>query len=388
MASSALHGALRETKEQTMKRYIPLLALIVALGGLLGAAPARAAQRTRCFPETGHCVSGAILAYWEGNGGLTVFGYPLNDLQVETNEGWTGPTQWFERDRLEDHGRIGVLAGRLGAQILELQGRPWQSFPRVGNAPSDCRYFAQTGHSLCGIFLSYWLKHGGLERFGYPVTEQIEELLGAVPGTAAHPYQVQYFERRRMEYHSELSNTPYEVLLGLLGRDIYVNGGCQQADPPLGTTATAYRSSIGCPTWSFPSRPEGVRAVEPFERGTMVWVKGGYRLPNRIYVIYFDNARGSLVWESYEDTWYEGEPSSGGEKPPSGLYEPIRGFGKLWRTNPHVRNTLGWAAAPESADGGSVQTFDSGSLMLYRATSDRVFILYADGRADDIMRIP
>ena len=103
-----------------MKRYlVALLAAIVTLGGLLSAAPADAAQRNRCFPETGHCVSGAILNYWERNGGLAVFGYPIDELRVETNEGWTGPTQWFQRDRLEDHGSIGVLAGRLGAPTPE-----------------------------------------------------------------------------------------------------------------------------------------------------------------------------------------------------------------------------------------------------------------------------
>jgi hypothetical protein len=33
--------------------------------------------------------------------------------------------------------------------------------------------------------------------------------------------------------------------------------------------------------------------------------------------------------------------------PPPGLYQPIRGFGKLWRTHPEVRDRLGWATAPE-----------------------------------------
>ena len=372
-----------------MKRYfVALLAAVVVLGGLLGTAPASAAQRNRCFPETGHCVSGAILDYWERNGGLAVFGYPIDELRIETNEGWSGPTQWFQRDRLEDHGRIGVLAGRLGAQLLELQGRPWETFPRASFAPPECRYFPQTGHSLCGIFLSYWLNNGGLERFGYPITERMDELLSGDPQYGTHPYTVQYFERRRMEEHPELRGTPYEVLLGLLGRDIYERGGCQEADPPLQATGAAYRSSVGCPTWSFPSRPAGVRAVQPFERGTMVWVKGGIRVPNLIYVVYFDQQRGSLVWESYRDTWFEGQPSSGGETPPPGLYKPIRGFGKLWHSDAHIRNTLGWGAAPESADQGMVQTFNSGALMLYRSGADRVFILYADGRADDIARIP
>src|SRR5262245_6844682 len=153
----------REMKEGAMKRYlVALLAAIALVGGLLGAAPASAAQRSRCFPETGYCVAGPILDYWERNGGLAVFGFPIDDQRIETNEGWTGPTQWFQRDRLEDHGRIGVLAGRLGAQILELQGRPWEGFERVSYAPTECRYFPQTGHSLCGIFLSYCRRNGCL----------------------------------------------------------------------------------------------------------------------------------------------------------------------------------------------------------------------------------
>ncbi len=64
----------------------------------------------------------------------------------------------------------------------------------------------------------------------------------------------------------ENAGTPYQVLLGLLGRDIYERGGCYEAAWPLQGTATAYRSALGCPTWSFPYEPEGVRAVQPLER--------------------------------------------------------------------------------------------------------------------------
>ena len=91
------------------------------------AMPAHAA-RTVCFNETGYCVSDPILSYWQKNGGLAVFGYPISPLQVETIEGaWTGPVQWFERDRLVDHGDKGVLAGRLGALVLAQQGRDRKS---------------------------------------------------------------------------------------------------------------------------------------------------------------------------------------------------------------------------------------------------------------------
>jgi hypothetical protein len=93
------------------------------------------------------------------------------------------------------------------------------------------------------------------------------------------------------------------------------------------------------------------------------------------------------VWQSYVDTWREGEPASGGETPPAGLYEPMRGFGKLWRSETSIRNTLGWAVAPEAAERGHLQYYRGGGWMIYRSTPDRVYLLYPDNRADDIARI-
>ena len=126
----------------------------------------------------------------------------------------------------------------------------------------------------------------------------------------------------------------------------------------------------------------------------MVWVsmiptfsRGDYSAAI-IYVIYFDNQRNSLVWEGYPDTWREGiaVPS---ETPPAGLYSPIRGFGQLWYANQHVRDTLGWGAAPEQADTGIMQSFapGNGRWLLHRASSDRVYLFYDDQRVDDIARI-
>src|SRR5215213_3977001 len=158
-----------------VRRLMLALLAIMSLSLLFGADPTSAAPRQRCFSETGFCVSGPILTYWERNGGLPVFGYPISALNTETVEYWSGPVQWFERDRLEDHGSSGVLAGRLGARVLELQGRRWQTLPRVGSTPEGCRLFPETGHSLCGVFLTYWQSYGGLERFGYPVSEPMDE---------------------------------------------------------------------------------------------------------------------------------------------------------------------------------------------------------------------
>ncbi len=361
-----------------------LLMAMILVGSFIAAQPAAAATPgERCFRETGFCISGAIRTYWERNGGLQVFGYPIRAQQVETNnDNWTGPTQWFERDRLEDHAneRLGVLAGRLGVSYLEIQGRRWDSAPRVGRAEPGCRYFAPTGHTLCGAFLNYWERNGGLERFGYPITEPRLENLVDFSGT------IQYFERRRMELHPELAGTPYEVLLGLLGSDLVEPYGCKPVIKDLRHTADAYPDLFRCPS-PFPQIWANM-VTQPYERGQMVWIEGINGGPGAIWVVFYDNSRQSLIWQQFYDSWTPNDPTSGGETPPPGLVEPIRGFGKVWRENPALRNTLGWAVRPELPDSGHLQYFQNGAWMLYRASVDRVFILRNDGRADDITRIP
>ncbi|MGB9633682.1 MAG: thermonuclease family protein, partial [Chloroflexaceae bacterium] len=197
-----------------MLRRLARVLLIVALT-ILGAASctvAHSAQRgERCFPETGFCISGPIRAYWERNGGLAVFGFPITAQSQESVEGRSLQVQWFERDRLEIQPDGRVTAGRLGAERLEQLGTPWQ--PGAGGAAGPgCAGFAETGHQVCGAFLRFWREGGGLERFGLPLTgEFTAELEG-------RPLTVQYFERRRFELHPEIG--PDTVLLGLLGREV------------------------------------------------------------------------------------------------------------------------------------------------------------------------
>jgi hypothetical protein len=78
------------------------------------------------------------------------------------------------------------------------------------------RYFPAVGHTLRGVFRAYWEQHGGLAQFGYPLTEEFQER----SPTDGKRYSVQYFERNRFEAHPENAGTPYEVLLGLLGRTV------------------------------------------------------------------------------------------------------------------------------------------------------------------------
>jgi hypothetical protein len=84
-------------------------------------------------------------------------------------------------------------------------------------------------------------------------------------------------------------------------------------------------------------------AEEPFEHGWMLWLENGPGSSRLIVVFYEDGS-----YAKYPDTFVEGEPESDPSfVPPPGLYQPIRGFGKLWRTHPEVRDRLGWATAPE-----------------------------------------
>jgi len=50
---------------------------------------------------------------------------------------------------------------------------------------------------------------------GLPLSDQFEER-----STDGKTYTVQYFERARFEYHPE-NIAPYDVLLGLLGKQLY-----------------------------------------------------------------------------------------------------------------------------------------------------------------------
>ena len=82
--------------------------------------------------------------------------------------------------------------------------------------PAQANFFTATGHNVTGKFLDYWQQHGGLNSFGYPITEQFTERNSA----NGRDYTVQYFERARFEWHPEAAGTPFEVQLGLLGMEL------------------------------------------------------------------------------------------------------------------------------------------------------------------------
>lgn len=87
-------------------------------------------------------------------------------------------------------------------------------------------------------------------------------------------------------------------------------------------------------------------AEETFEHGRMIW----FRHNRQIWVMVEDDdpATPGGDWYCYNDTFQEGEPEIDPELvPPEGMFQPRRGFGKLWRTHPDLQERLGWALTPE-----------------------------------------
>jgi hypothetical protein len=242
-----------------------LFALLTCIALLAGAFPAMLAQAQasqRCFAETSLCIEGRIREFWEQNGGLAVFGLPIASQQEEVIEGRSIQAQRFERNRLELHPEnsrpYDVLLGRLGADVLALQGRDPFSFARSDAARPGCRFFAETGHNVCGEILQAWRASGlefdgkrgkseaeNLALFGLPLSEaQTETVEGK-------EYTVQWFERARFELHPE-NAPPYNVLLGLLGRETSA-AVCGPPVPPSGgiwtSRAELARLPMAGPAW-------------------------------------------------------------------------------------------------------------------------------------------
>jgi len=366
-----------------LRHRIPfILALLMLLIARSAASTAQAQTDRRCFAETNQCIAGSIRTYWERNGGLPIFGYPITPQQVETVEGQTLPVQWFERDRLEDHGTAGVMAGRLGAHYLEMTYRPWEYFDKIDRAgtPATCRLFEQTGHSLCEPYLGYWQQHGGLERFGYPITQPFHEW---IEGTSL---EVQYFERRRMEIHPEQPGSP--ILLGLLGNQVqatpapsarYPDCLAQAPSSLLPAIAKLHLGSpIGCPsgaTWvALPA------ATQQFEQGMMIWLSERktypqlFSYPPTIFALINPGPKVAV----YGDTWQASrDPDRAAATPPrAGLYAPWHGFGKVWVEHPDLRDAIGWAvearAQPQTVD---TQLFSTALLVRINETG----VVYAFG---------
>lgn len=212
-----------------------LIAILLIVIGLPSATAVAVPAHDRCFgdvPGITNCItSDEFEQYWSANGGLPVFGYPITPERREVNADLADnfDTQWFERIRFEAHPEneppYHVLLGRLGAELLERQGRGFEPMPPGATPAGRCRKFdvGNQQQAVCDPFLQYWESHGleldgrsgktyaeSLALFGLPLTPpKVETNLNG------DTVLTQWFERARFEDHGTTG-----VLLGLLGVEV------------------------------------------------------------------------------------------------------------------------------------------------------------------------
>ncbi|MBN9392045.1 MAG: S8 family serine peptidase [Chloroflexi bacterium] len=179
----------------------------------------------RYFPNK-HTLAGAFKDYWVAKGGLPIFGMPISEEFQEN--GLT--VQYFERAILEYHTEFAStrqeiqprLVGTAAAKNLADQPafKRLADTGKIPTVPATAEYFDTTGHSLDGIFKTFWESNGGLALFGYPISEPFK-----VTDADGKARLTQYFERCRMDYFPEQEGTPYVIQLGLLGRESALQQG-------------------------------------------------------------------------------------------------------------------------------------------------------------------
>jgi hypothetical protein len=258
------------------------LSLLFSLALLLMfAVPAQAATGDICFQQVPDCISGRFAQYWRDNGGLPVFGLPISPASKQRtgDSAVTYTVQYFERARFEQHPHepkpYDVLLGRLGVDQLAAQGRDWTTFAKAD--PGAPHYFAETGHAIAPQFWGFWSSHGlefdgnkkaksfqeSLALFGLPVSEPEME-----PSSDGNVYLTQWYERARFEFHPE-NQPPYDVLLGLLGADVYRQAAPPDSAPPSGLPGISPPN--GACVQNAPPPAEGAQAwltvPEPQEAG-------------------------------------------------------------------------------------------------------------------------
>lgn len=257
----------------------------------------------RYFTETGYLVPEVFVKYWESHGALPIFGFPISEARIEKSktDGNLYMVQYFERNRFEWHPEFTgthneVLLGLLGVELTRQR-----TFPDVQpftDSPGRI-YMDPTRHSLGEPFLSYWRSHGGLAIFGYPISEPFDEQ-NVETGKI---YTVQYFQRNRFEFHPE-NQPPYDVLLGLLGRDFKE---LQESINPWGPPIPGGPPIVE-PIW-VPARPA---AGGKFLRGPLVGdgiiVQAYYQDHNRLFNMVNDIG---FTWIKQQVEWKDTEGPKG-----------------------------------------------------------------------------
>lgn len=260
-------------------------------------------------------------------------------------------------------------------------------------------YVPETNHTIAAPFWEFMnstgpvyedgqyvegpLFHNPFLATGLPITEAnwTQEAEGAV--------LFQCFERRCLTY-TPSNPEGWQVEAGNVGQHYWTwrheQGGNPCGLEPAQTFSDLWlddaelRSRLRCPEPLYGDGRSSIdtaiaTAYQPFEHGAMLWTENdyGYYFDRQVYVLYDDGN-----YERYVDSWDDSQPVDDPSIiPPSGFYQPVAGFGNVWREMPGVRDRLGWATEPESPSAGEIQPFERGE-MIWRESEDHIWVFYGD----------
>ncbi|TVR70214.1 MAG: hypothetical protein EA415_13140 [Sphaerobacteraceae bacterium] len=155
----------------------------------------------RYFSQTHHYIAEPFLSFWDENDGETTIGPPVGPAFAEENG---AQQQYFRYARLELNDEGDVQRGLIGREIFGDPENPPDRSPGSG-----AREFDATGHYIIGTIQDFWDDNGGLNTFGYPISQEFETDSG----------YAQYFERALIEV---IVLGSYELVeIAPLGRQMY-----------------------------------------------------------------------------------------------------------------------------------------------------------------------
>ncbi len=258
-------------------------------------------------------------------------------------------------------------------------------------------YVNETGHNIPDVFWAYMNSQGPVYENGAYFNGPLMNWVSALGFPVTEPYWTrirvagndrlvlfQAFQRRVLTY-SPGNPAGWKVEMGNVGAQYY---SWRYETPALSCARVPVRGfgrvwadnrsvqrGLGCPQNYPPFEKEQTiqTAYQPFEHGAMLWVNRTTYTQERLIYVFFDDG----TFQQFDDTWREGDPLSDGLTPPPGLYEPVRGFGKVWRegTGARVRERLGWATAVEKGGQGAYQRFQQGE-MYWSGAVNKIWVLY------------
>jgi hypothetical protein len=262
----------------------------------------------------------------------------------------------------------------------------------LGGAPPGVaaqaeRCFAETNQCIRGRFLDYWQANGGLARNGFPLTGERRELL-----EDGDEYVVQYFERVRLELHSE-NAPPYDMLLGQFGRRVARTGNGYIAAPAdtapatpaagrvyfsetghnLGGTFLSYwEQNGGLTQFGFPLTEEFAQRLEDGREYTVQYFERARFERHQENAPPFDVLLGQFGRRILsENTLLAGDPT----------------FARFYFASEQAQRSLGSPRQQIERPPAAYQRFERGA-MLYRGDYRLIYVLCGDERAGRWLGVP